>query len=166
MRHDQKEDPAPSNPVSIHAPREGCDHQPLALLWLTKWFQFTHPGRGATKPDRAVVVDRSRFNSRTPGGVRLQLSARYGSYSTGFNSRTPGGVRHTRDFCQASSICFNSRTPGGVRLRTLRLRVTRSEVSIHAPREGCDEKGLRQCLHRRQVSIHAPREGCDEYKDL
>ena len=33
-------------------------------------------------------------------------------------------------------------------------------VSIHAPREGCDQAGLvaRQTL---TVSIHAPREGCD-----
>ena len=33
-------------------------------------------------------------------------------------------------------------------------------VSIHAPREGCDEK--ERILNRLQrVSIHAPREGCD-----
>ena len=56
------------------------------------------------------------------------------------------------------------------------------EVSIHAPREGCDVKqvvaqGIQQCFNSRTpggvrlnglafllrsgVSIHAPREGCD-----
>ena len=33
-------------------------------------------------------------------------------------------------------------------------------VSIHAPREGCDEDFI-QLANSRQVSIHAPREGCD-----
>ena len=78
---------------------------------------------------------------------------------------------------------FNSRTPGGVRrfVRAFLLRL--DEVSIHAPREGCDvnaphspilelsfqfthpgrgatytHNGLTVSL---SVSIHAPREGCD-----
>ena len=33
-------------------------------------FQFTHPGRGATSRSRSPACDVSRFNSRTPGGVR------------------------------------------------------------------------------------------------
>ena len=35
--------------VSIHAPREGCDITPTASIFASKEFQFTHPGRGATK---------------------------------------------------------------------------------------------------------------------
>ena len=34
------------------------------------------------------------------------------------------------------------------------------EVSIHAPREGCDMND-KKFAHRLLVSIHAPREGCD-----
>ena len=34
------------------------------------------------------------------------------------------------------------------------------EISIHAPREGCDVHGGRH-LVQRGISIHAPREGCD-----
>ena len=78
---------------------------------------------------------------------------------------------------------FNSRTPGGVRLNNRQTRVYISTVSIHAPREGCDRRGLRlfaskpsfQFTHPGRgattrldavrppagVSIHAPREGCD-----
>ena len=33
-------------------------------------------------------------------------------------------------------------------------------ISIHAPREGCDEGARPQCLSD-GISIHAPREGCD-----
>ena len=35
-------------PVSIHAPREGCDLVEQRLGEESKGFQFTHPGRGAT----------------------------------------------------------------------------------------------------------------------
>ena len=35
-------------PVSIHAPREGCDLQRTLAYSATLKFQFTHPGRGAT----------------------------------------------------------------------------------------------------------------------
>ena len=34
------------------------------------------------------------------------------------------------------------------------------EVSIHAPREGCDLLG-ESAVKQSEVSIHAPREGCD-----
>ena len=35
------------------------------------------------------------------------------------------------------------------------------EISIHAPREGCDAGVLLPCPGCRGISIHAPREGCD-----
>ena len=56
--------------------------------------------------------------------------------------------------------CFNSRTPGGVRLFFIVASAHYVLVSIHAPREGCDRKGLDRIYHE-YVSIHAPREGCD-----
>ena len=40
----------------------------------------------------------------------------------------------------------------------------RTFVSIHAPREGCDEKALDNYKRLHPVSIHAPREGCDVSK--
>ena len=33
-------------------------------------------------------------------------------------------------------------------------------ISIHAPREGCDEEDTAWMIGR-YISIHAPREGCD-----
>ena len=35
-------------PVSIHAPREGCDLSSTLIEETQGLFQFTHPGRGAT----------------------------------------------------------------------------------------------------------------------
>ena len=57
--------------VSIHAPWEGCDdyerpHIPRYLL-----FQFTHPGKGATRNVYKHSSHEWSFNSRTLGRVRL-----------------------------------------------------------------------------------------------
>ena len=124
--------------VSIHAPREGCDVGADVVQSYNELFQFTHPGRGATR-------DRSTQSLRLGG--------------------------------------FNSRTPGGVRQIPLNIWIAEVSVSIHAPREGCDQDtpktsrknntfqfthpgrgATRRVLplpHATMVSIHAPREGCD-----
>ena len=78
--------------VSIHAPREGCDSGWTVPSSVTSMFQFTHPGRGATQQRRCDRTHPWRFNSRTPGGVR-QRAAASGLGLGCFNSRTPGGVR-------------------------------------------------------------------------
>ena len=58
-----------------------------------------------------------------------------------FNSRTPGGVRLGIGFLVISSLMsFNSRTPGGVRLGANDDAIALYNVSIHAPREGCDQQ--------------------------
>ena len=63
---------------------------------------------------------------------------RYG----GFNSRTPGGVRRTeRDFTIRSGA-FQFTHPGRGATKTYKDTAKFSQVSIHAPREGCDEDVL------------------------
>ena len=39
-------------------------------------------------------------------------------------------------------------------------------ISIHAPREGCDEESQGDAAHETDISIHAPREGCDALGDI
>ena len=101
--------------VSIHAPREGCDRDRFNHAGIAPKFQFTHPGRGATTKATEKPNHHRRFNSRTPGGVRRSRIERLSACDS-FNSRTPGGVRRYKE----CSIC------------------TLINVSIHAPREGCD----------------------------
>jgi len=148
--------------VSIHAPREGCD-----LNWSVD------------------SVPSKRFNSRTPGGVRL--STRYiRKPALSFNSRTPGGVRLCIRHCLYQECRFNSRTPGGVRhpspLQLAQINMFQfthpgrgatgraptgrdyPTVSIHAPREGCDLIITMLTMVQQNVSIHAPREGCDFHR--
>ena len=78
------------------------------------------------------------FQSTHPArGATLHLSAHRG-HGRHFNPRTPRGVRHAQLF-QAFRF---------------------AGISIHAPREGCDQGAI--CAQWRHViSIHAPREGCD-----
>ena len=147
--------------VSIHAPREGCDvHIWSNAIFNTSFnsrtpggvrlaeanicsvitlFQFTHPGRGATKTDRAHYVIAPRFQFTHPG-------------------RGATAVSYYRYFAPS---CFNSRTPGGVRLLLVRYVRCLLLVSIHAPREGCDSQSPTLGTLSLGVSIHAPREGCD-----
>ena len=57
--------------VSIHAPWEGCDPSALKGLLRCPLFQFTHPGKGATRCDQSTRLGSMSFNSRTLGRVRL-----------------------------------------------------------------------------------------------
>ena len=147
--------------VSIHAPREGCDHCGSYLTRLTNsfnsrtpggvrpkagedamegWhkFQFTHPGRGATHGDaRGSPVTPVSIHAPREG-CDLHLQRPSPSPRSCFNSRTPGGVRHIYGGIHRILRGFNSRTPGGVRRAGSEAQGVGGEVSIHAPREGCD----------------------------
>ena len=79
-----------------------------------KQFQFTHPGRGATEVSQADK-ERILFQFTHPGRGATNSANSNDNNDNGFNSRTPGGVRH--------KACATS---------------CDTEVSIHAPREGCD----------------------------
>ena len=125
--------------VSIHAPREGCDltsnSRPASC---PDWFQFTHPGRGATA-DLGVDV----------AGITVSIHApREGCDDGSVNLET-------------SEAGFQFTHPG--RGATVRRGQAHSPqtVSIHAPREGCDVYLLNREVRSKKVSIHAPREGCD-----
>ena len=87
----------------------------LLSTYIDSLFQFTHPGRGATPAFPRVRPSLGRFNSRTPGGVRLCKLCLYSRSRRRFNSRTPGGVRRKTTNTHSYDTSFNSRTPGGVR---------------------------------------------------
>jgi len=170
-----------SPPISIHAPRAGCDHplrRPRAshshfnprtpcgvrLFPLTEFaplweFQSTHPVRGATAEicvchDKVVIsIHAPRagcddiqpfeqwvqcdFNPRTPCGVRQEVPEQATTLND-FNPRTPCGVRRTRLARRPARQNFNPRTPCGVRPVWEVQSMDVHEISIHAPRAGCD----------------------------
>ena len=126
-------------PISIHAPRVGCD---------------------ACRASARVVV--SNFNPRTPCGVRHPLAGAVKGQHGDFNPRTPCGVRlpgpgggqsgqkisiHAprvgcdwRSSTAAAMVhYFNPRTPCGVRPHLPKDLLGQQSISIHAPRVGCDD---------------------------
>ena len=108
----------PTRKISIHAPRAGCDHPSLRQLLLRK-FQSTHPVRGATHPLSILSARHRHFNPRTPCGVRPDIST--------LNGRT---------------MLFQSTHP--VRGATITMYCTGRvrPISIHAPRAGCDSSKM------------------------
>ena len=84
------------------------------------------------------------------------------SYFSLFQSTHParGATAHKRDHARRI-LYFNPRTPRGVRLTLPTARAPQNTISIHAPREGCDQD-IHPLLRDMYISIHAPREGCDE----
>ena len=123
--------------VSIHAPREGCDTLQSSLISPLMTFQFTHPGRGATRGMGAPGRGACGFNSRTPGGVRQQWQI-WAIVTLSFNSRTPGGVRLLITYALSIWLWFQFTHPGRGATLQPRHHTLTSQVSIHAPREGCD----------------------------
>ena len=100
-------------------------------------FQFTHPVRGATPTPTPPSRRPLSFNSRTPCGVRLLAS-----YPA----------------CRLDLFQFTHPVRGAT--PPAHRQAGRLQVSIHAPRAGCDAGAEQQGAIFR-VSIHAPRAGCD-----
>ena len=146
--------------VSIHAPREGCDSRGASHLGSRRRsFNSRTPG-GVRRPTIVRACKHLGFNSRTPGGVRrARAYTSLQGYMFQFTHPGGGATAETRDEVMAlrfqfthpgrgatqrdveqgdATACFNSRTPGGVRLITTSRLPLEVEVSIHAPREGCD----------------------------
>ena len=147
--------------ISIHAPREGCDGMMIATTMQSARFQSTHPARGATPHvGQRPVQQAISIHAPREGCDRLYLMALFGTYNN-FNPRTPRGVRRPAAWFKIGTGPFQSTHPA--RGATCKLgggRKMTPNISIHAPREGCDlPSQLQNSILT--ISIHAPREGCD-----
>ena len=132
----------------------------LCVVLCSLWFQFTHPGRGATISESCFTfADRFQFTHPGRGATTDDACAdrqeavsihapREGCDELGdlptliyrtFQFTHPGrGATSLRSFSIANIARFNSRTPGGVRRSIFSTHSIPKRVSIHAPREGCD----------------------------
>ena len=126
-------------------------------------FQFTHPGRGATGAETPTNLEDLAFQFTHPGRGATPHKP-HTSITHMFQFTHPGRGATINDM--ASRVLkrgFNSRTPGGVRHEAVEVYADYFCVSIHAPREGCDDDGACRTARGEDVSIHAPREGCDDF---
>ena len=102
-------------------------------------FQFTHPGRGATEACVLKAIDDDvSIHAPREGCDTLLLTPRLLSCRFQFTHPGRGATRWTTKRRRLAT-CFNSRTPGGVRLLPFMRDELKAAVSIHAPREGCDQ---------------------------
>ena len=146
--------------ISIHAPRVGCDRSSRAPPWVNGIFQSTHPVWGATSRRASRSDDVPIFQSTHPvwgatcnrkfygGGLRFQST--HPVWGATFKS-----ISHP-----SAKTRFQSTHPvwGATILPT--SNTSRTAISIHAPRVGCDQAELKK-YQDAEISIHAPRVGCD-----
>ena len=151
------------NAISIHAPRAGCDYLRKSSPPKTDViFQSTHPVRGATITFSEKCVDKQDFNPRTPCGVRRSFRKSSVPRPPKFQSTHPvRGATPIAAHTVGKPCDFNPRTPCGVRLHLFRRGRLFLQISIHAPRAGCDFDDFPRFFNRHAISIHAPRAGCD-----
>ena len=149
-------------------------------------FQFTHPGRGATKWSLGECIDAPEFQFTHPGRgatknnlyniwkIIVSIHApREGCdfadlillfIDVWFQFTHPGrGATWSTTDRTASPKCFNSRTPGGVRQRQTDKHMIDETVSIHAPREGCDHDRFAIAGRDRRFQFTHPGRGATTY---
>ena len=116
----------------------GCDVVKIGQQAEEEKFQFTHPVWGATIPglDGELPVYEFQFTHPVWGATKVDTYQARNRKC--FNSRTPCGVRLLITLGQMLVVMFQFTHPvWGATGRE--LDVTRpKDVSIHAPRVGCD----------------------------
>ena len=132
-------------------PRTPCGVRPRTLTRMmgATLFQSTHPVWGATPLRHPPLCSLFHFNPRTPCGVRPGPLRLLVQRMPDFNPRTPCGVRPNPCPVRRTRPDFNPRTPCGVRHPRLIALNELLNISIHAPRVGCD---FGTCSPRRAAS--------------
>ena len=130
---------------------------------------------------RQHVCNCTNFNPRTPRGVRLRASLQDAGidrisihapregcdrltgvrsrWTRDFNPRTPRGVRLDASGQEGSGLLFQSTHPArGATPQAVLILYLDAVISIHAPREGCDERlDLFSALRAKFQSTHPAR---------
>ena len=138
----------PTLQISIHAPRAGCDCACMCYYIITERISIHAPRAGCDVKNMQAMYREMYFNPRTPCGVRLKIIDNT-EVSKNFNPRTPCGVR--RCFLQKRQLPsqFQSTHPVRGATDSVSFSKSASEISIHAPRAGCDCLGSpRSCPWR------------------
>ena len=128
-------------------------------------FQFTHPGRGATPEFSLYSCFAPRFNSRTPGGVRPSSDMRdYGK--VWFQFTHPGRGATVSYAWGRADAKFQFTHPGrGATFQGI-PQGFELEVSIHAPREGCDIHGAPRLDSDDQFQFTHPGRGATRWRGI
>ena len=145
--------------ISIHAPRVGCDDFDFAIIKATEDFNPRTPCGVRRCSPSSLHCSRPNFNPRTPCGVRHKFLAVLLDSGISIHAPRVGCDLTSVSIC-ASSMDFNPRTPCGVR-RSVHSPIPDAQLfqSTH-PVWGATPVGC-AVLQKKEISIHAPRVGCD-----
>ena len=125
--------------ISIHAPRAGCDIQRKANHARTSDFNPRTPC-GVRLEKLRINFNAVLFQSTHPVRGATQSLFRYKGDLTIFQSTHPvRGATSARGLPMLLVLNFNPRTPCGVRRPKFNYEVRHKNISIHAPRAGCDD---------------------------
>ena len=147
-----------ARPISIHAPREGCDESTV-ILELSSGFQSTHPVRGAT--GSIISTNRlAKFQSTHPvRGATVRLNSHAARWEE-FQSTHPVRGATGHQLARRPVHGFQSTHPvRGATHPWTPLTPNSRFQSTHPVRGATDL--IRQERGHVGISIHAPREGCD-----
>ena len=146
--------------ISIHAARVGCDIDADALIAEIKDFNprspsgLRLPNKDKTEDSVLISIHAARVGCDKHRPVILKTVGAFQS------TQPEWAATEQRRLGQQGPTNFNPRSPSGLRLTALRSSITRTGISIHAARVGCDwcfaPLFIAQC-----ISIHAARVGCD-----
>ena len=126
------------HPISIHAPRVGCDSFSSRQLRPFSSISIHAPRVGCDHLHTSPPCDRIYFNPRTPCGVRPSRAALTTS-SESFQSTHPvWGATDVLATASPGEPIFQSTHPVWGATTERIARATSSCISIHAPRVGCD----------------------------
>ena len=110
----------------------------VSVAAIDHTFQFTHPGKGATEEERPKEDERN-VSIHAPWEGCDALASALRACEPCFNSRTLGRVRQEGGASGYTSFKFQFTHPGkGATKIRVDLLISQEAVSIHAPWEGCD----------------------------
>ena len=112
--------------------------------------------------EREALHD-DRISIRAPRAGRDQAAATKKGFMSEFQSTRPvWGATRSPMWRSCSSRYFNPRAPCGARRVPRPACLCSHQISIHAPRVGRDDAGLKKERTIKMISIHAPRVGRDD----
>ena len=145
--------------VSIHAPRVGCDSNSALAREEAVKFQFTHPVWGATMLRRDLISNGTvSIHAPRVGCDQTIVGAMLEKDS--FNSRTPCGVRPERTWTDEIERWFQFTHPVWGATPELEGFYKQDMFQFTHPVWGATVRYF-LCHEYGDVSIHAPRVGCD-----
>ena len=129
--------PPDGSRISIHAPREGCDVGAWASVSAPSLISIHAPREGCDQWRPASPSSEIYLNPPTPRGVRPPLTSLF-MVTKIFQSTHPARGATFEQMEERITELFQSTHPARGATLWCRFEIPSRDISIHAPREGCD----------------------------